>query len=172
VSSETWYIYLLAFGSNLGDRAANLERGRSFLATKGTFKKVSHWQETAPLQSPSHDTSDHENYINGVAEFITSLSPRELYEAICEIENTVGHRRDKRWAPRELDIDIVFASLANNTESTFLDSKPLQYHGECGLRIPHTGFWDRPFLIEMITKELNVPIEYLQSHNTKNLGAS
>ncbi len=172
MSSQTWYVYLLAFGSNLGDRASHLERGRSFLASKGTFLALSRWQETTPLPSAIHNTANHENYLNGVGEFITDLSPRKLYDAICEVENAVGHRRDRRWAPRELDIDIVFAGVANTSQSRFVDSKPLRYSGECGLQIPHAGFWERPFLIDMMTREIPISVENLKIHSTTHWGAS
>jgi 2-amino-4-hydroxy-6-hydroxymethyldihydropteridine diphosphokinase len=168
--SEQCYVYLLAFGSNLGDRAANLRRGRSFLAARGVFLKENTPRATEPLPSNSHNTADHEHYLNSVAEYASHFSPRELYEAIVEIENEVGHSRTRRWAPRELDVDILFAGLAPTLETPFVNAVPIRYHGHCGLKIPHQGFWERDFLVDMVANNLQIPLDVLQNHRTISSG--
>ncbi len=168
------FVYLLSFGSNVGDRMANLLRGRTFLARYGVFQKESGWIKTEPLASDTYDVSDHDFYLNGVLEFASELSPIELYGKIWEIEDCVGHRRDKRWAPRELDIDILFVGASDVIERTvecarecdtsFANARALHFVGPDGFRVPHADFWNRPFLIDLVVVHLDIPREILLKH--------
>jgi 2-amino-4-hydroxy-6-hydroxymethyldihydropteridine diphosphokinase len=94
----------VALGSNLGDRASYLARGREGLAAlpRSRLRALSSIEETEPLgpvrQGP---------YLNQMAALETDLSPEELLEALQRIEGSAGRRRGPRWGPRTLDLDIV-----------------------------------------------------------------
>lgn len=155
------YFYLLAFGSNLGERHAHLERGVVSLASHGKFVRQTAWSETPPLPSNEFDTSDHQSYVNFVAEYSTELSPLELYALITKVEDVVGHNRERKWAPRELDIDILFASVSR---AAFANGAPLRLQRVEGLVVPHPGFWRRSFLTEMVIDELKIELPVLERH--------
>jgi 2-amino-4-hydroxy-6-hydroxymethyldihydropteridine diphosphokinase len=99
--AETVY---LALGSNLGDRAAYLDKARAALAAlPGTrILAESTVEETLPLGSKRQG-----RYLNQVVAVETSLEPEALLEAVNEIERANGRTRTKRWSARTLDIDII-----------------------------------------------------------------
>jgi 2-amino-4-hydroxy-6-hydroxymethyldihydropteridine diphosphokinase len=159
-----YYHYVLSFGSNLGDRVDNISRGQRSLEQFGTFAKVSRLEETAPLPSVDYDVSDHGFYQNGVAIFVSRLEPRELYQEIRRIEDEVGHRRDRRWAPRELDVDVLFCSRSGDSAADFASGTPLHYVGADGFLVPHRSFAERDFLGRMLVQELGVDATIVEKH--------
>lgn len=99
---------VLALGSNLpspaGDRAATLRAAVAELRLEAglTVTAVSPWVETAPVGGPPQP-----DYLNCVVLADTSLAPRDLLLAAHAIENRFERRREVRWGPRTLDIDVI-----------------------------------------------------------------
>ena len=159
--------YILAFGSNLGDRYDHLEQGLRFLMRFSRILKISQWHETAPLSHPDYDTSLHKSYVNFVCEILTELDSYDLYKHIIVIEDEIGHPRTHRWAPREIDIDILFAAFQESEEkSDFFFCLPYKVSRD-NFHIPHREIRNRLFLIEMIEKELFIPFQALEQHFKK-----
>lgn len=158
------YAYILALGSNLGSRTQNIVRGCKLLARFGNIVSKSELKETLPLKSTEFDTSDHGAYLNGVLEFFTNLDPRSLYAEIRLIEDEIGHRRDRRWAPRELDIDVIFCARRNDPLQNFATSIPLRYVGADGFVVPHRSFVEREFLERLIVSELGISPRVIVDH--------
>lgn len=144
-----YYRYLLAFGSNLGDRYQNCQKGEEALQRHGSVIFRSPYLTTEPLASPSHDTSDHETFLNYIVDYQTDLGPADLYKIIEEIENDAGHHRLRAWAPRHLDIDILFAMKSNQDGQMFYEGERIVM-SEKHLSIPHPAVWDRPFLVDLL----------------------
>ena len=125
----------LGLGSNLGDRTELLRQARELLAAlPGTsISGVSSIYVTAPVGGPEQD-----DYLNQVVELETSLSPRELLEAVGRIENALGRERLVRWGPRSIDVDILW------------------YHGlstaEPDLEVPHPRMEERRFVLEPLSE--------------------
>ena len=96
----------LGLGSNLGNRMAFLRGGRDALISKPgiDFVKASGVYETEAVGGPP----DNPLFLNSVLEIKTSLSPQELLQACLAVEDDFGRSRPVRWAPRTLDIDILF----------------------------------------------------------------
>lgn len=90
---------------------------------------------------------DQPDYINAVAEIETSLSALELLDELQKIELSQGReRKENRWGPRTLDLDIILYDnqQINNTRLT----------------IPHYGMKVREFVLyplQEIAKELVLP---------------
>lgn len=142
------YRYILAFGSNLGDRYENCLKGETYLRKFVDFIYTSKKIITEPLRSSKYETEDHEKYLNYICEINTSNSPCELYLKIVQIEDKVGHRRDRKWAPRSLDIDILFA--ARNDAKLFDDCSQINLIDP--IQIPHCGLPKREFLWTLLSK--------------------
>jgi 2-amino-4-hydroxy-6-hydroxymethyldihydropteridine diphosphokinase len=49
-------------------------------------------------------------FLNAVAEWRTSLPPREFLGVILSVEERMGRRRTLRWGPRLIDIDLLLIS--------------------------------------------------------------
>jgi 2-amino-4-hydroxy-6-hydroxymethyldihydropteridine diphosphokinase len=120
----------VALGSNLGDRHAHLNyavsRLRAFLANL----KASNFIETDPV-----DVSEPQpRYLNAVAVGQTTLSPREVLDALLAIERERGRERPHANAPRTLDLDLILLG------DLVID--------EPGLSVPHPRFAKRRFVLE------------------------
>ena len=95
---------VLALGSNLGDRLANLQDGVDALCARpGLFGvEVSPVYETAPVGGPAQP-----DYLNAVLVAATTLSARAVLGRSQEAENALGRVRGQRWGPRTLDVDVI-----------------------------------------------------------------
>jgi len=51
---------------------------------------------------------DQAEFLNAVAEIETPLSPHDLLRALKRIEEQLGREGRVRWAPREIDVDILY----------------------------------------------------------------
>lgn len=98
-------IAYLGLGSNLGDRAANLESAVSMLGrTPGVLvRRVSSTLETAAVGGPV----DSPPFLNAVAEVETTLGSHALLQRLLEIERDLGRQRREKWEPRLIDLDIL-----------------------------------------------------------------
>lgn len=130
----------IALGSNLGDRAAMLQRAREAIARlPGTrVLRASAVEETEPI-GPAQQGP----FLNQMLLVETTLEPRALLEGLLEIERAAGRVRRERWGPRTLDCDIVRFG-----ERTIR---------EAGLTVPHPELPNRPFWQRELA-ELDVPV--------------
>ena len=119
---------LLALGSNLGDRLANLRAAIAGLAPIVAVDAASPVYETAPM----YDT-DQGRYLNMAVRGRTVLAPRALLDALKALERRVGRVRSRRYGPRSIDLDIVFYA------DRIVD--------EPGLEIPHPRMAERAFVL-------------------------
>jgi 2-amino-4-hydroxy-6-hydroxymethyldihydropteridine diphosphokinase len=95
---------VLALGSNLGDRLANLQGGVDALCARPGLSGacVSPVYETAPVGGPAQP-----EYLNAVLVAATTLSARAVLERCQEAERALGRVRAERWGPRSLDVDVI-----------------------------------------------------------------
>jgi len=93
----------LSLGSNLGDRAANLERALALLDGAGVrIVRRSSLYKTEPVEFTAQGW-----FLNLAAEVETALMPRQLLHTIRRVEQEMGRRRIVRAGPRVLVIDIL-----------------------------------------------------------------
>lgn len=122
----------VALGSNLGDRAANIERGFSGLASLAGTSLVARSRvvETEPVGPPGQGP-----YLNAAALIVTTLGPEELLAAMLAVERLAGRDRESsiRWGPRTLDLDLLLYG-------DVIVAKP-------GLTIPHPLMHERGFVL-------------------------
>jgi 2-amino-4-hydroxy-6-hydroxymethyldihydropteridine diphosphokinase len=110
------HVYL-SLGSNLGDRLALLQAAVARLRAEGlALLAASPLYESEPWEEePGRTESERAWYLNCVVEVETTLSPRALLERLHAIETALGRTRApeltpeaRRFAPRTVDIDILF----------------------------------------------------------------
>jgi 2-amino-4-hydroxy-6-hydroxymethyldihydropteridine diphosphokinase len=92
----------LSLGSNLGDRAANLQKCIRLLSNLGDVAKISSLYETEPMELREQPW-----FLNCVVELETQLSARELLSGIQQIEAKLGRSREIDKGPRRIDLDIL-----------------------------------------------------------------
>lgn len=94
----------LSLGSNLGDRAANLEHAIEALPSVGVrVLRRSSTYETEPV-----DFLDQPWFLNCALEAETALPPEQLLAALQGIERQMGSRKLVARGPRIVDLDILF----------------------------------------------------------------
>lgn len=99
---------LLALGSNLGNREEYLAQARAVLAMVDVeILRASSVVETSALVPEGAPTDWNRPFLNQVLIVETHLTPRELLACIKHIEADLGRKPEARWAPREIDIDIL-----------------------------------------------------------------
>lgn len=119
---------VLALGSNLGDRLANLRAAVEALKRSGIeVDAVSSVWETEPVP-PGQPT-----FLNAVVRGRCTLDPRRLLAVAKEIERELGREPGPRWGPRVIDIDILFYGSERLSEPD--------------LEIPHPRITERPFVL-------------------------
>lgn len=132
----------LGIGSNLGDRAGNLDRAIEMLAQRMKVSRVSSVYDTEPQDNPHQP-----RFLNMVCEVVTYLSPEGLLALAKGIESKMG-RTGKTGQPRPIDIDILlYGDLVMDTPE---------------LVIPHPRMTRRAFVLvplAEIAPDLVHPIE-------------
>jgi 2-amino-4-hydroxy-6-hydroxymethyldihydropteridine diphosphokinase len=140
--AERKLIYV-SLGSNLGDRAANLEGAIEALAGVGVrVLRRSSMYETEPV-----DLLDQPWFLNCAIEAETSLAPRALLERLQGIEQGLGSRKLVPKGPRIVDLDVLFYGS--------------DVIHEPGIEIPHPRLTQRRFVLvplAEIAPELRHPV--------------
>lgn len=129
-----WHKAYIALGSNMGDREGYLSGAIKAMKAHPlmTVNKVSDLIVTKPYGGVEQD-----DFLNGVLEMETLLGPRQLLDALHEIENGADRKRIQRWGPRTLDLDILFYDrLCCESEE---------------LTIPHPDLENRAFVLRPIS---------------------
>ncbi len=121
---------VLALGTNLGDRAGTL---RSAVAELSAEPGIKVWAASGAWQTPPVGGPDQPDYLNAVVLARTRLSPRDLLAACHRVEAGHGRRREIRWGPRTLDIDVI-------TYADLVVSGP-------DLQLPHPRAAERAFVL-------------------------
>ncbi len=101
---------LLALGSNLGDRAAQLlEAVRRIGATDG-FRMVA---SSSVYESEPWGYTPQGNFLNCVIDIRSTIPPEGMLAPLKRIERAMGRTHAPRNHPRIIDIDIVLAGAAS-----------------------------------------------------------
>jgi 2-amino-4-hydroxy-6-hydroxymethyldihydropteridine diphosphokinase len=119
----------LSLGSNLGDRAAHIEKALTRLGEEGVrIVRRSSFYQTEPVEFQAQGW-----FLNIAVEAETELMPRQLLRVIGNIEREMGRKRIVRAGPRTIDIDILLygANAVNAAE----------------LEIPHPRMTERRFVL-------------------------
>jgi 2-amino-4-hydroxy-6-hydroxymethyldihydropteridine diphosphokinase len=127
----------VGLGANLGDREATIRRAVELVGELDgvAVVGVSSLRETepwGPVEQP--------RYLNGAVAVETDLPPRELLEALLDVERRLGRARDdeERWGPRTIDLDLLLYG------DLVLD--------EPGLDVPHPRLHERKFALEPLAE--------------------
>ena len=121
--------FYLSLGSNLGDREKNLARAMEELEKLGVkILRRSSIYETEPVE-----IREQAWFLNCAIEAETTLQPQQLMSALLEIELQLGRRREIKYGPRIIDLDILLQG------DTIVNSPQLT--------IPHPKMAERRFVL-------------------------
>lgn len=121
----------IGMGSNLRSPLLQLQHAVNAMGELNgvTFQAVSRCYQSLPM-----GPSDQPDYVNAVAQLNVQLSCMDLLRALQQIELNQGReRKNERWGPRTLDLDILLYG-------EHIISEP-------ELVVPHYGMKEREFVI-------------------------
>lgn len=124
------YDALIGIGSNVGDKAANVERAMALLSADGAVRLVA---ASRLYRSAPWGVLDQDWFVNAAASVATDLSPHDLLRRCLSVEDRMGRVRSEKWGPRLVDVDV------------------LTYRGQTirtpDLTLPHPYIEQRPFVL-------------------------
>jgi len=123
----------LSLGSNVGDRASNLNAAVDRLSRLGNVVATSSLYETEPVEFTAQPW-----FLNCVVALDTEKMPKQLLSAVLELEQQMGRRRQQNKGPRTIDIDILLFG------NSIIDAKELT--------IPHPAMHKRRFVLEPLAE--------------------
>lgn len=133
---------LFGIGSNLGDKNLNIfkaiEQLKNYLFLQNI--QISTIYKNPAMLPPQAPVDWNKEFYNIAisADIDTKIfPPLKILEVIKKVEKEIGRKDSKRWAPREIDIDILLIG------ELFYEEKNL-------LKIPHEGLFDRDFFYKTV----------------------
>nr|WP_211194731.1 2-amino-4-hydroxy-6-hydroxymethyldihydropteridine diphosphokinase [Pyxidicoccus fallax] len=121
-------------GSNEGDREAHLVDALTALSRIDAVAvlRCSSLFDSAPVGPPQP------RYLNAVVALECGLPPQRLLGILQQIEKDQGRRREERWGPRPIDLDILFWEG--------------QVVADPNLQVPHLELHKRRFALEPLAE--------------------
>lgn len=96
--------YLL-IGGNIGNREKNLDMAMRFIDQHANIKVVS---VSSVYETAAWGITSQHAFLNMALEISTTESPEQLLDIVLDIEQQMGRRREEKFGPRVIDIDIIF----------------------------------------------------------------
>lgn len=133
---------IFGLGSNLGDRESYLNKAVTelkrelFLSASKTSKIFKNPAMLLP-NSPKEWNQEFFNVAFSADVDLEKFTPQKILAIVKKIEKKLGRKERKKWAPREIDIDILVIG-------------DLRIHIDHKLTIPHPGLLTRDFFVQTV----------------------
>ncbi len=121
---------ILGLGSNIGDKAANIEAAIASLDAAPDTRVV---VRSRLFRTPPWGVTDQDSFANACIGIATKLEPRDLLRRCQQVENDMGRVRERRWGPRVIDVDVL----------VYGDRRISEPH----LVVPHPRITERAFVL-------------------------
>lgn len=140
-------VVYIALGSNMGDRYTHLSQAIELLQAHPAIEveDVSSVYETDPVGYTEQD-----QFLNLVIKISTNLLPQELLMVTQKVENKLGRKREIKWGPRTIDLDILLYNHENIEAENLI--------------VPHPRMFERAFVI--------VPLMEINQEINRNISRS
>lgn len=141
---------LVAFGGNVGDVRATLDRAVAAFCDEGVHLLA----RSADYRTPPWGIEEQPAFVNLCIAVETGLTPHALLERAQAVELALGRdrAREQRWGPRPVDIDLLA-----------YDDMILQ---EPHLTLPHPRLFERAFVLVPLNEI--VPGRVIAGRNIKD----
>lgn len=120
----------IGLGSNIGDKAANIDTAIAMLTRDGDVRLVA---RSRKYRSAPWGVMDQDWFVNAAISIATELSAHALLHKCQHVENEMGRVRKQRWGPRLIDVDVL----------TYRD----QIIDTADLKVPHPLIAERSFVL-------------------------
>ena len=142
--------YLL-LGSNLGHRFSYLNQAQQ-LISKNCGKIINH---SNIYETAAWGFTNQPSFYNQVIVLKTNTEPQQLMQILLEIEERIGRKREIKYGPRIIDIDILL--IDNLVSNTLL------------LTLPHPYLTERRFALLPLSEIANQIIHPLNNKTIQQL---
>ncbi|MFC6232803.1 2-amino-4-hydroxy-6-hydroxymethyldihydropteridine diphosphokinase [Paenibacillus allorhizosphaerae] len=135
----------IGLGSNIGDREHYLHEAARLLEEHPEVRVTgkSGWYETDPVGFVEQDP-----FLNMVIRVETTLTAERLFERMLQVEQLLGRKREIRWGPRTIDLDLLLYG-------DVVQDRP-------DLILPHPRMLERAFVLVPL-------IEVMQPHEPERV---
>ncbi|MEI4804336.1 2-amino-4-hydroxy-6-hydroxymethyldihydropteridine diphosphokinase [Bacillus sp. NPDC077411] len=140
-------VVYIALGSNMDERYMYLSQAIELLGAHPAIEieDVSSVYETDPVGFTEQD-----RFLNLVIKISTNLLPQELLMVTQKVENGLGRKREIKWGPRTIDLDILLYNHENIEAENLI--------------VPHPRMFERAFVI--------VPLMEINQEINRNISRS
>ena len=121
---------VVALGSNIGDKFANMNRAIEILVRRGDITLIGRSRD---FKTPPWGKTDQDWFANAVITIATDLTPRQLLDRCQSVEQEMGRVHVEKWGPRLIDLDILTFGDTNIAEADFT--------------VPHPHLTERAFVL-------------------------
>ena len=128
--NKQWRRVVLGLGGNIGDVVSHMYHALEILVASDAVKLV---DSSSIFETPPWGIMDQAVFLNCGVIISTHLAPLELLELCHKAEHALKRKRDIRWGPRTIDIDILL-----DENGAFTSKK---------LTIPHPRLVERGFVL-------------------------
>jgi deoxyguanosine kinase len=94
----------IGLGANLGDRKRFIDDAVAML---GQTRETQLVTVTEPVETKPLGNIDQPGYLNAIIHLKTNLSAENLHRRLIEIEDALERKRGKKWASRNIDLDLL-----------------------------------------------------------------
>jgi len=136
----------LGLGANIGrPRAQLLEALRRLDA----HPDIHITRKSRIIETDPWGKTDQDPFLNMAIEVETALGPIDLLDSCLMIEQAMGRKREEKWGPRLIDIDVIaFGQMVLQNER---------------LTIPHPHAHERAFVIDPLEEIAPSVVEWIKS---------
>lgn len=134
---------LLALGSNIGNKAENIEKAYVELQENN----IEIIKKSSIIDSKPYGVKEQDDFKNSVVLVKTFYYPEELLKILKKIEKKIGRYGTFRWGPRVIDIDIILYDRICYTSEE--------------LNIPHIDYKNRDFVLKPMEEIKELLTSYL-----------
>ena len=119
---------VISIGSNIEDPKANLDLAIALLKEATEVIAVSSYIETEPV-----GVIEQPNFLNAIVILESELPAADLLSLLQGIEKAMGRKRELRWGPRNIDLDLIqYGAILSKAEE---------------LTLPHPRAHERKFVL-------------------------
>jgi 2-amino-4-hydroxy-6-hydroxymethyldihydropteridine diphosphokinase len=152
-ATATDFDCIIALGSNLGDKAANIARAIELLTEAGDVRLE---RRSRNFATEPWGKTDQDWFVNACIAVATRLSPRDLLLRCQGIERRMGRVPTEKWGPRIIDLDLLIYRDAVIREPDLV--------------LPHPHIGDRAFVLAPLMDI--APDLKISGHSVRDLHAA
>ncbi|KAG8531730.1 uncharacterized protein KY384_003362 [Bacidia gigantensis] len=120
----------IAFGSNVGQSVSHIEMAAKLMEER----EILVWRTSAMYQTKPMYLEDQRDFLNGVFEIETDMTPANLLKKLKSIEKELGRIKGIENGPRPIDLDILLYGKETVNTSDLI--------------IPHARIMEREFVLK------------------------